>query len=162
MESQNEAWESDIRSEFKTALGKFMFSTWESSSKADQREDESDEQYNERLQATEEFLEDECGELTDSDLSELFWKMADLANEYWSNKQGSDSWINVDRVIKNSIGRNLNAPDTWKGSGDYHKKAYGEICAMIQDSMSDTKYDLGIVRYVDPNQMQFTFTLEIQ
>jgi hypothetical protein len=154
MESQNEAWESDIRSDFKTALGKFLYQTWEDSTQADQRADETDDQYAERVTAVEEFLSDECGMISDSDLGTLCWKMADLANVYWTNEQGSGSWLDVDDVLKGSIGRNLNAPHTQ----DYHREGYAEIKGMIQDFMSDQKYDLGIVRYINPDQLTLSFS----
>jgi hypothetical protein len=149
MESQNEAWENDIRSDFKTALGKALYSTWEDSPVSEQRSDESDADYETRCNAVQEYLCDECAEMSDSDLSNLFWRMAELANEYWSNEEGSGSWIDAATVVTKSLTR--------KQDSDYARNAYAEVKSLIQSAMSDTKYDLGIMRYVNPNQLTLTF-----
>ena len=159
MESQNEAWESDIKADFRTALGAQMWSVYESSPKAEQRDGETDGDYQDRLDEIEEYLSDECGEISDCDLLELCWKMADLANEYWVNEQGSDSYLGVDAVIKGSLCWTA-TQHTAQWQIDYHRKAYAEIKALLQTAMSDRKYDLGIMRVVDPNQMHLEFRTE--
>ena len=104
------------------------------------------------MESAEDFLSDECGMISDSDLGTLCWKMADLANVYWRNEQGSDSWLDVDDVIDGSIGSKR------RDTSDYHKTAYAAIASLIQSAMSDDKYTLGIVRYVNPNQLHLDFT----
>jgi hypothetical protein len=159
IEAQNEAWDSWAKSEFKTELGRHMWTVFESSTRADQRAEETDEAYQTRLNATEEYLSDECGGISDSDLGELFYKMADRANIYWENEQGSDMAIDVERVVSRGLeaprrDANDSSPDHWQ---EYKRTSYNELCALIRDAMSATKYDLGIVRFVDPDQLTFQF-----
>jgi hypothetical protein len=151
MEAQNEARESWARSDFKTELGRHMRACFESSTRADQRTDESDEAYETRLDASEEYLSEECGEISDSDLCEIFYKMADRANVNWENEQGSDMAIDVERVVSRGLETPREDADQWK------RDSYREVCTLIRDSMSETKYDLGIVKWIDPNQL----TLEL-
>src|SRR5262249_11836238 len=92
IESQNEAWESSIRSEFRTELGKYLAASFEHSAKAESLTDAT-------LESAIEWLEDGA-DISDSDLAELCWKMADFANEYWTNEQGSDSYLDVEDVVK--------------------------------------------------------------
>lgn len=161
IEAQNEAWDSWAKSEFKTELGRYMWTVFESSTRADQRAEETDEAYQTRLDASEEYLSDECGEIGESALCELFYKMADRANVYWENEQGSDMAIDVERVVSGGLEApkravNVSPPDHWQ---EYKRTSYNELCALIRDAMTATKYDLGIVRYVDPNQLAFTFAI---
>jgi hypothetical protein len=98
------------------------------------------------------WLEDGA-DITDDNLSLLCWKMAELANEYWTNEQESDSYLDVEDVVKKSLGRKLDS--------DWTREAYAEIKSLIQTSMGDAKYELGIVRFIDPNQTSFVFSQEI-
>lgn len=153
MESQNEAWESDIRSDFKKALGKALFQAWVDSPATDQKDNETDEMFDARQDAVETFLQDECGEMSDASINEIFYKMADRANVYWTNEQGESSWINVDDVVKRGLDSSRRAPvDQFE---DWRTKSLAELHKLIQHAMSETKYDLHIVRYVDPNQLSF-------
>lgn len=147
MDAQNDAWESMYRSDFKTELGKAMFSAWESSPVSDQRDGETDADWETRTQETEEYLSDECGEMTDATVDGLFYRMAEYANEYWANEQGGDCYIDVERVVS----RGLEKPRD--GRGDWAHAEYERIRADIRTGMSDRKYDLGIMPYVDPNQL---------
>jgi len=124
-----------------------LASDFEAGIAADQRADETDASYQERIETATEWLTDECGGMTDATLAELFWKMADFANEYWSNEQGSDSYIDVEDVVK-ALDR--------KQDSDYTREAHAEIVALIRSGMGERKYELGIVRYQDPNQLSLT------
>jgi hypothetical protein len=161
IEAQNEAWDSWAKSDFKTELGRYMWTVFESSTRADQRAEESDEAYHARLDAAEEYLSEECGEIGESALCELFYKMADRANVYWENEQGSDMAIDVERVVSRGLEAPPRDPDDSSRDSfqEYRRKSYRELCAMIQDSMTATKYDLGIVRFVDPDQLVFNFAM---
>lgn len=147
IESQNEAWESWAKDEFRTALGQALSAQYEASSASDQREGETDADYTARYDSAVDWLEDGA-EISDDNLSSLFWKMAELANEYWCNEQGSDSYIDVDDVVKKSLNRKLDS--------DWTQKAYEEIKSLLQVSMGDDKYDLGIMRFIDPNQLSLS------
>src|ERR1035438_5296632 len=61
MESQNEAWENSIRTDFRSALGKALVSEFESSHASDQNDEETDDAYQSRIDAAIEFLEDGAG-----------------------------------------------------------------------------------------------------
>lgn len=87
IESQNEAWDSWARSDFKRALADYIAAATG----------------NDILR---EYLETEREDaFTDEQASQWFYQLADLANEYWVNECGSDSYINVDRVVKRGLGR---------------------------------------------------------
>lgn len=148
MESQNEAWENSIRSDFRQALCKALVAEFESSHASDQLDGETDEVYQSRYDAAIEFLEDGAG-INDSDLAELCWKMAELANEYWSNEQGSDSWLDVERVVTKALAH--------KQDSEWSRKAYNEVKNLIQSAMGDDKYTHGILKYINPNQTSFEF-----
>ena len=151
-ESQNEAWNAWAKDEFRTALSKALVSEFEASTASNQRDGETDEACATRVDAAIAWLEDGA-EIADSSLSELFWKMAELANVYWANEQGSDSYIDIEDVVKKSLNRKLDS--------DWTRKAYAEIKSLIQASMGTAKYDHGIVRFIDPNQTQFVFSTEV-
>jgi hypothetical protein len=154
MESQNEAWSNGLRSDFKKALGRALWDVYESSDAGQTlRPDETEETYQQRLDAIEEYLSEECGEMTDDDLDSLFYPMADLANVYWSNESGSDSWIDVDDVVTGG----LEVSQREDSFGDYKRTALAKIQAQIRNAMSDRKFDLGIVRYVCPDQLRLPF-----
>jgi len=147
-EEQSNAWEHGLRSEFRTALGKRLVSEFESGRKSDQRDRETDTDYNARYDATVDWLEDGA-DISDGDLDQLFWDMAELANEYWE-----DGYISVDRVIARSLDR---AESRSAGMNEWRAKSLAAVRAMLRDAMGDTKYDLGIVRYVDANQLELPF-----
>jgi hypothetical protein len=133
MESQDEAWSNGLRSDFKTALGSALASVYEST-----HEEPDDDAL--------EFLSDDCGEISDENIDRLFYLMADFGNVYWVNESGSDSYIDVDDVVKRGL-------DAKRLNTEWRKSAYAEIKSLIQSSMSDRKYDLGIMRYIDPDQL---------
>ena len=150
LEAQSEAWESWGRSEFKTAFGKALFDAWETSPKSEQADGETDEAYNTRLEETEDFVMSECGEISTADIDRIFYRMADLANVYWENEQGSDCSIDIDEVVKRGFS-DVRLDSEWR------TETYGEITRLVRDSMSDRKYDLRLVRWIDPNQLNLPF-----
>jgi hypothetical protein len=72
--SQNEAWESSTRNEFRTALGKALVDAYETSTASDQHEGETDTDYEARYDAAVDWLEDGA-DITDDNLSLLCWKI---------------------------------------------------------------------------------------
>lgn len=158
IESQVESWETCYRSEFKTALGKALHDAFLESARSDQRDTETDNDYETRLDDAETFLADDCGDMTDETVDRLFNELCELANEYWSNEQGGDSYIDVDRVVSRGLER------VQKPNSEWSAKSAAEIVALIRSGMGDRKYDLGIVPYVDPNQLTLPFadlTMEV-
>jgi hypothetical protein len=155
MESQNEAWESTYRSDFKTALGKALFQEWVDSPATDQKDNESDDDFSARQDAVETFLSDDCGDMSNEVIDELFYKLSDRANVYWVNEQGSDSYIDVDDVVKRGLAVDKRSQND--SLAVYHAQSLAEVRKLIQNGMSDTKYDLGIVRWVNPDQLSFDF-----
>jgi hypothetical protein len=147
-ESQNKAWESWVRTDFRKELGAAMFSLWHSSPKAVQRDIETRADYESRLDDTEEYLSSDCGEISDDNLASIFWQLADLANVYWVNEEGagSDSTIDVEAVVS----RGLLKPEPWS---EYRKTAMAKLNAEIMAAMSERKYELGVARYIDPTQL---------
>jgi len=62
--------------------------------------------------------------VSDESLAELFCKTADLGNCYWSNDCGSDSWIDVESVIKRSLSH--------KQDSEYARNAHAEIESILE------------------------------
>jgi hypothetical protein len=116
-ESQNEAWDSWAKADFRTALAKALVSAYEASPASDQLDGETDQDYAGGYDSAVEWLEDGA-DITDDNLSHLFMLMSDLANEYWVNEQGSDSYIDVEDVVNKSLGRKLDSDWTRKAHAD--------------------------------------------
>jgi len=150
LEAQNEAWESWAKSDFQRELGRAMFAMFEASAKSIQRQNETDSDYKTRLEETEEFLQDDCGEISDANLTSIFWKMADFANVYWENEEGSSMSIDIERIVKDGL-----TPS--RLDSDWRQKTFGELTSEIKAAMSDRKYDIGLYRYIDPNQGSLPF-----
>lgn len=155
-DAQSEAWESDYRGEFKTVLGRALFQEWVDSPATDQTETESDDDFEARQNAVEEFLQDECGEMSNETLDSLFYLMSELSNTYWENETGGSMYIDIDRVVSSGL------RESRKASGndavfEWRAKTFGEVAGLIQAGMSSKKYDLGIMRYHDPNQLALPF-----
>ena len=103
IESQNEAWESMYRSDFMRELEKYLASYIRA-----RVEDEIPGKFG-SLDATDELAEYcEDGDWNTPALADKwFYELAEYANEYWVNEQGTDSYIDVERVISNGLGREL-------------------------------------------------------
>lgn len=156
IDAQNEAWEDTYRSEFKTALGKALFQEWVDSPATDQKDSETDADFEARQADVETFLSDDCGDLDNGTIDRLFYLMAELANEYWQNEQGSSCYIDVERVVSEGL-RESRKSHLNESVSEWRKQSFGEVARMIQAGMSERKYDLGIMRYVDPRQLAFPF-----
>lgn len=103
IESQNESWESWGKREFCQELSRHF-----------QREIEtlceSTDSYEASFQTIAcnagllEFTRDSDGDWVPEDKAGTWcWQLADYANEYWVNEQGSDSYIDMARVVKNGL-----------------------------------------------------------
>jgi hypothetical protein len=135
MESQNEAWESDIRRDFQRALGKYFKSLLEDAG-MDQLAEYADDCYDEWV--------------TDQLADQWFYQLADFANEYWSNESGEGSWIDAEDVVKKGLGRTAESFERtgWKEGAAKHDALYYEILDALTRAYELDWYD-GLVKQLE-------------
>ena len=124
-EEQDEAWDNGLRRDFGQAVSRALVAAFETSPTAERRDGESDADWEKRLEATADWLEDGAG-ISDVDLDELSYQLQDVTNVYWR-----DAWIDVERLVK----------------------GLPQVKALLKAAMGDAKYDFGIYRWIDPNQL---------
>lgn len=108
MESQNEAWESWGKREYQQELGKHYARILTEQLEIADYYGGSFGPYN--LAVTLDLVEyaENWDWVTDDLANQTFYVLADLANEYWVNEQGTDSYIDVADVVKKGLADQLN------------------------------------------------------